>query len=85
MRGVTRYAMLPLMKPFAALMADFEERRKAARVSYRDIARVTGIQPANLSRYRNGAAEPTIGQWVRITDALDAIIATRVQELRKLA
>lgn len=77
--------MVRHMKPFVDLMADFDERRKAARVTYRDIHKVTGIQPANLSRYRNGHAEPTISQWVRLNEALDTIIAERVTELRRLA
>jgi predicted transcriptional regulator len=73
------------MKPFRDQMADFDERRKAARVSYRDLFKVTGIQPANLSRYRNGHAEPTISQWVRLNEALDAIIAERIKGLRQIA
>ena len=73
------------MKAFAEQMSEFDARRRAARVTYRDLARITGIQPANLSRYRNHVSEPSLSQWVKLNNALDAIIAERVTELRQLA
>jgi len=73
------------MKQFADQMADFDKRREAALVSYRYLAKRTGIQPANLSRYKTGAAEPTLSQWIKLNNALDAIIAERTQTLQALA
>lgn len=77
--------MLSGMKPFAEQMLEFETRRKAARVTDRDLCKITGIQPANLSRYRHRAAEPSLSQWVKLNNALDAVIAERTLELRRLA
>lgn len=73
------------MKPFADQMVEFDERRKAARVTYRDLARIAGIQPATLSRYRNCVVEPGLSQWVRMNNALDAIIQERTEQLKRLA
>lgn len=73
------------MKQFVDQMAEFDARRQAARITYRDLHRITGIQPANLSRYRRGSAEPSMAQWVKLNNALDAIIAERMAELRQIA
>lgn len=73
------------MKPFAEQMSEFDERRGAARVSYRELAKATGIQPANLSRYRNRVTEPSLSQWVKLNNALDVLIAERRAELKALA
>jgi transcriptional regulator with XRE-family HTH domain len=73
------------MEPFIDQLARFDERRRAARISYADISRATGIQKANLSRYRRGHVSPSMDQWVKINLALDALIAQRAEELRELA
>ena len=74
-----------IMEPFVDQWAEFEARRLAAGVTYRDICLHAGIQPANLSRYKNRGAEPTITQWVRIQGALNAIIRERATKLQRLA
>lgn len=72
-----------VMKQFSEQMAEFDARIRSAGVSYRRLGRIAGIQPANLSRYRQGGAKPSMEQWVRMNNALDALIAERIRELRE--
>lgn len=73
------------MKSFADQWAEFDARRMSAGVTDRELSRISGVDYPRISRFRHGAREPTMGSWVRLNDALDAIIAERITTLRRLA
>lgn len=73
------------MKPFVEQMTDFEARRIAARVSDEEISKLSGIAPSAISHYRRGRRTPGVTQWAKLCNALDAIIAERLRELKEVS
>lgn len=74
---------MSLMKPFKEQFAEFDARRGAARVSDDAVSRMSGVPQANISRYRTGRTDPRMSRWIAINNALDAIIAERLRELKE--
>lgn len=72
------------MKPFLDQMADFDARRKAAKVTDRELANASGVNVEMISKYRNGHRQPSMDSWVSLNNALDAVIRARHDELGKL-
>jgi hypothetical protein len=73
------------MKKFADQMADLDERRKTAGITYVELSKASDTALVNLSRYRNGHQQPTVDRWIVIQEALEKLIADRAAAMNALA
>lgn len=72
------------MKPFAEQMTDLDERRKAAKITDRELAEASGLDVFMISKYRNGHRQPSIDSWIAINNALEVLISQRHAALTEL-
>ena len=61
----------------------FARRRKAARLSQKDLAALTGIAPSNISRFESGSYNPSLDMMVRIADAMGMRLELRLVKQKK--
>lgn len=73
------------MKPFKDQMHDFDERRRAARVTDEELSKRAGVHVSAISHYRKNRRQPLVDGWARLNSALDELIEERAAELRRLA
>lgn len=68
-----------------AQQAISEIREKAQSAGFRlaDVCRVAEIDQAQVSRWSSGATEPLYGSVKRLEEAVDALVAARMQTLSK--
>lgn len=72
------------MKPFSEQMSDFDARRRAARVTDKDLSIASGVDVFMISKYRNGHRKPSVDNWIALHNALEAVIRARAGELKEL-
>ena len=61
----------------------FSRRRKASRLSQKDLAELTGMAPANISRFESGSYNPSLDMMVRIADAMGMRLEIRLVKQKK--
>lgn len=71
------------MKLFWEQMADFDARRERARITDAELAAEAHTAPATISRYRTGVMEPSVSRWANLNNALDRLIARRIESLQQ--
>lgn len=66
---------------------ELRKARRLAGIKQADLAKIVGVSRATVSNWENGIGEPTISQWRRIAEAVDApwLLGTGVTKPANLA
>jgi transcriptional regulator with XRE-family HTH domain len=62
-------------------LSDIKARAEAAGFKISDVCRVAEIDQSQVSRWANGVTEPLYSAVVRLQQAVDALVAARLQKL----
>lgn len=62
-------------------LSDIKAKAEAAGFKMSDVCRVAEIDQSQVSRWANGVTEPLYSAVVRLQQAVDALVAARLQKL----
>ena len=62
-------------------LSDIKARAEAAGFRISDVCRVAEVDQSQVSRWSNGVTEPLYSAVVRLQQAVDALVAARLQKL----